>query len=429
MIVRQFRFWAALLSVFAVLALSHIAFGQDWRAPGGGETAVPNRYREANAANDNNNSGATATTQAATAAAARTQARSTSSGESGGREVINATPSGRPTIAKVTKGIDVLPNDRGQIWREYDISPYTLRVTSSDKPQQAIVDWILRDTGYEAWHGEGVTVLTADKRTLKVYHNAEIQEAVADVVDRFVNSKAETHQFGVRICTVGSPNWRTRAQKYLMPVPVQSPGVQAWLLAKEDAATLINDLRRRTDYREHSSPHLMINNGQNAVISGHRPRAYVAGLMPRRDGSPGYEPEQAQINEGYTVDISPLISLDGHAIDAIVKCNIDQVEKMVPVELEMPGLAGQSQWINVEIPQMTSNRLQERFRWPTDKVLLVSMGVVASPVPQAKLPIPLPLGNGPSRADALLFLESKGNIQSPMQDRSASRSVNVRGRY
>ncbi|MEX1224612.1 MAG: hypothetical protein WEA31_08710, partial [Pirellulales bacterium] len=397
------------------LALAHVAFGQDWRAPGGGETAVPNRYRETNAAE---------------AAPARTAtARTADSDESTGREVINATPTGRPTIARVTKGIDVLPNDRGQIWREYDISPYTLRVTSNDKPQQAIIDWILRDTGYEAWHNEGVTVLSADKRTLKVYHDAEIQEAVADIVDRFVNSKAETQQFGVRICTVGSPNWRTRAQKYLNGVPVQSPGVQAWLLAKEDAAVLINDLRRRTDYREHSSPHLMINNGQNAVISGHRPKVYVSGLMPRRDGLPGFEPRQDQINEGYTVDISPLISLDGHSIDAIVKCSIDQVEKMVPVEMEMPGHSGQSQWINVEVPQMTSNRLQERFRWPTDKVLLVSLGVVASPVPSAKLPFSLPLGNGPARADALLFLESKGNMDPSSPDRSAGRSVNVRGRY
>src|SRR4051812_13693462 len=29
---------------------------------------------------------------------------------------------------KISKGAGILPNDQGQIWREYDISPYTLRV-------------------------------------------------------------------------------------------------------------------------------------------------------------------------------------------------------------------------------------------------------------------------------------------------------------
>src|SRR5437763_17202251 len=33
----------------------------------------------------------------------------------------------RTPIAKVTNGSGTLPNDHGQIWREYDITPYTLR--------------------------------------------------------------------------------------------------------------------------------------------------------------------------------------------------------------------------------------------------------------------------------------------------------------
>src|SRR6478736_3875459 len=50
----------------------------------------------------------------------------------------------RAAIAKVTSGTGTLPNDGGQVWREYDITPYTLRVTSTNRPEQAIVDWILR---------------------------------------------------------------------------------------------------------------------------------------------------------------------------------------------------------------------------------------------------------------------------------------------
>ena len=42
--------------------------------------------------------------------------------------------------AQVTKGAGTLPNDHGQVWREYDITPYTIRNTTTAHPEQAIVD-------------------------------------------------------------------------------------------------------------------------------------------------------------------------------------------------------------------------------------------------------------------------------------------------
>ena len=67
----------------------------------------------------------------------------------------------RRPIARVTSGSGSLPNQHGQIWREYDISPYTARVTTTKRPEQAIVDWILRETGYEVWHREPLGILSA----------------------------------------------------------------------------------------------------------------------------------------------------------------------------------------------------------------------------------------------------------------------------
>ncbi len=125
----------------------------------------------------------------------------------------------RTPIARVTKGSGTLPNDAGQEWRDYDISPYTLRVTSTNRPEQAIVDWILLDTGYETWHSEPLGLLSASRRTLHVYHTPQIQAVVGDMVDRFVNSEAESHAFGLQVLTVGSPNWRTKAHRMLHAVP------------------------------------------------------------------------------------------------------------------------------------------------------------------------------------------------------------------
>src|SRR5918993_4947003 len=94
-----------------------------------------------------------------------------------------------PTRAQVTKGSGTLPNDHGQIWREYDITPYTIRVESTEHPEQAIVDWILRETGYEAWHSTPVGLLSADRKILRVYHTPQMQTVVADIIDRFVSTQ------------------------------------------------------------------------------------------------------------------------------------------------------------------------------------------------------------------------------------------------
>ena len=136
-----------------------------------------------------------------------------------------ADPTRRP-ITKVTSGNGALPNEHGQVWREYDISPYTLRVTATERPEQAIIDWILRETGYEAWHGEPLGVLSATKRSLRVYHTPDMQAVVAELIDRFIASEAETFAFGVRVITLDQPNWRTRAQRFLKPVNVQTPGIE-----------------------------------------------------------------------------------------------------------------------------------------------------------------------------------------------------------
>src|SRR4051812_11330341 len=115
------------------------------------------------------------------------------------------------TRARVTKGSGALPQDQGQVWREYDIRPYTLRVTTTARPEQAIVDWILRETGYEAWHSDPRGLLSANRETLRVYHTPEMQAIVADIVDRFVSSASGSYGFTLRVSTVVSPNWRAKA--------------------------------------------------------------------------------------------------------------------------------------------------------------------------------------------------------------------------
>ncbi len=318
----------------------------------------------------------------------------------------------RPQGAKVSMGQGSLPNEHGQLWRTYDISPYTLQVASTNRPEQALVDWILQETGYETWHSEPLAILSANRRSLFVYHTPEMQQIVNDIVDRFVSNDANLNDFALRVVTVTSSNWRTRTQHLLQPVQVQTPGVQAWLLDREVAVNLIADLRRRTDFREHNSPQQIVSNGQSTVVSSTQSKYYIRDVRLTGSTWPGYQPENGVVDEGFSLEFSPLLSVDRQSIDAVVKCQIDQLEKMVTVPIDVPTAVAPRQRTKIEVPQLAHFQFHERFRWSPDKVLLVGMGMVPLPLAsESKSLVPglsIPgVGSGDSRGDLLVFIEAK----------------------
>ena len=308
---------------------------------------------------------------------------------------------------QVSKGAGTLPNDHGQVWREYDISPYTGRFKDAKQPEQAIIDWVLRETGTEAWFTQPLGVLNADRSTLRVYHTPEMQERVRDLVERFFATAVTEQTLVVRVITLNSPGWRNKALPLLKPIDVKSAGIDGWLLSREDSAVLMADLRRRADFREQGAPMLQTVNGQEELIARTRPRMYPKTIRLRPDVWPGFETITGQIDEGFQLQISPLPSIDGQQMEVALKCNIDQVERFVPVGFDVP-IAGQTQKAEVQVPQLVSWRLHERLRWPSDQILLLSCGVVASPGPEAARLFSFirPL-DGSSRADALLMIEVK----------------------
>ena len=130
----------------------------------------------------------------------------------------------KPATAAVpvrSGGKDMLPNDQGQVWQQYDISVYTSKIQGVANPEQAIIDWILRETGTEVWFTQPLGLLSADHNTLSVYHTPEMQRIVADVVGRFIHGTQDPHVLGVRLVAVNSPNWRTNFLHRLRPIAVQ----------------------------------------------------------------------------------------------------------------------------------------------------------------------------------------------------------------
>ena len=332
-------------------------------------------------------------------------------------------------------GQSVLPNNHGQIWREYDLSSYTSRVSSTARPERAIVDWILRSTGTETWVGDPLSILSANKQSLRVYHVPKMQRVVSDLVDKFIDASGTQFVLTLRLATVASPTWRTAAIRHMKSIGVRTPGIDAWLLSKENAAVLLSQLRNRSDFRELQAPQVTVYNGQSQTISRTRPRSYTKSVTLDTKKWPGFKPVQQRVDEGYSLQISPLFSTDRKTIDAVIKCHIDQIERLVPVSIDIPNTSTTRQRVQLQVPQMVSWRLHERFRWRASQVLLLSCGVVAAPQ-ASPTQWSNPFGGAP-RADALLWIEFRGTSDQRVvrsdgakaRPIRAARRVNNRGRY
>lgn len=345
--------------------------------------------------------------------------------DQGGQERLNTTSAVSdptlPIVAKLLTPPSNLPSEAGQVWRTYDISPYTRRVTSVKSPEQAVVDWILRDTGTELWFKQPLGLMSVTPTALHVYHTLEVHRLVAQMVDRLVESQGQKTTLGIRLVTVGRVDWRAAAFPYMQPFEVQTPGVEGWLISKENAAILANQLAMRSDFRPMEVGDLILPAGQSHSFKRLAPQSYIRTLqyralnpaLPAAGGQ--YEPLTSRFEEGYTLDVSPLGMLDQRLMEVVIKCQIDQLEKLQTVTIPVPTINGQMQNLATSVPQVVSWRLHERFRWPKDQVLLLSCGVIATPAGQGNGPGFLNLGalvgQQRGRADALLFVEFKG-VQS-----------------
>lgn len=330
-----------------------------------------------------------------------------------------------------------VPQDSGQEHRKYDLRPYSAYLQNVDRPHRAVVDWVLRETGTDMWFTEPFGFLSASRDSLSIYHTSEVQKVVASVVERFVAGDKDPQLLRVELLSVGSPNWRLRASTLLQNVAVQSPGLQAWLLNKEASALMHSVLRQRLDVREIQTDELVVYNGQAGSIAKSRMRNFVQSVDVSPVGWPPYTPRPSSVEEGYKVTLSPLLSVDRNSLDCVVELAIQQVEKFFPVDLEFPLSPGQYHRTRVEVPQVFYWHFKERFRWPTDKVLLLSSGFVANPHPSDPSSVALALnslsGASGTKVEVLMFLDFRGkaseNLSTSVSPDQAFRGASSRSRY
>jgi hypothetical protein len=333
----------------------------------------------------------------------------------------------RSSVTQMSRSLNSLPNDAGQVWREYDISPYTSKITTSQEPEKAIMDWVLLETGKEMWFRPPLGILNVSKDKLFVYHTPEIHKVIQPIIDRFVHRKGELQSLEVNLVTISNPNWRSEHYSVLQPIEVPSPGVEAWMVSKENAALLLGELATRPDFVKHGGGQIQAHDGQNFVMEKRAPKQFVRSVRWVPEQNPNYQPLLTQVNEGYSLDLACLNSIDGKTMEACITCEVDQIEKLTGVKINVPSTTGGApQKMNLQIPEIVSWRLRERIRWPSDQVLLLNVGVVANPTPENGRQLPGFLNRNAQRADALLFLEYQGPaVNRTLQHAAAGGITNV----
>jgi hypothetical protein len=284
-------------------------------------------------------------------------------------------------IAKITTDLEKIPQTHDQFWREYDITPYTKgrNFPATSQPEQTIVDWILRQTGIKTWHSLPFGILTADSEKLYVYHTKEIQLVVADIVDRFVNPQFFNESCTVRIISLSRPDWIAKGHPYLRPMWIASPGVQGWILEREGAQALLQELAHRTDFKEIAPPQFLIPNGIAHNVGSKKQRTYLRDVQLNSTTLNGYAEDRVTIDEGFGVSFVPLSFLNGLDIAATIKLDIVQIEKMIPLMIDAPTTSNPRQRIQIESPQVACFKLDEMIRWPKNKILLLDLGTIPLP--------------------------------------------------
>jgi hypothetical protein len=285
-------------------------------------------------------------------------------------------------IAKISANLEKLPQEGGQMWREFDITPFTKGRTfpaGSPAPEQILIDWILRQTGTSLWHNAPFGILTADSNKLYAYHTKEVLLVIADIVDRFVCPQLFSESCTLRIVSTARPDWQNKGHALLKPIPIATQGIQGWILDKPGAQSLLQMLAQRGDFKELIPPQPLIAHGIQHNVVTKKQRSYVRDVQPNATVAGGYAEDRATIDEGIGLSLTPLALLDQQNMAITIKLDIVQIERMFSTTIDLTTATNVRQRLTIESPQMSYFKLDEILRFPKSQVLLLDLGTVPLP--------------------------------------------------
>ncbi|MDE2507003.1 MAG: hypothetical protein KGM43_07320, partial [Planctomycetota bacterium] len=136
-------------------------------------------------------------------------------------------------------------------------------------------------------------------------------------------------------------------------------------------------------------------------------RSFAGGMQRESAAGLGYQPKAEQLDEGFTLRLSPLLTFDGDALDAAIDLNVNTVRNYLRTKVIAPREIGSNE-MSIDVPEVVETRLSNYTvkDWPLGQTLLISAGIHPG-ILQAKggfmnLRIP---GTVPSSTEVLVFID------------------------
>ena len=285
-----------------------------------------------------------------------------------------------PRVALAEKGLPSLPNDAGQFWMVYDLTPYTGLYPNLPAPEQNILNWILYDTEKDFWFREPFGTLSSTRQKLYVYHTSQVQQYISNVLDRFMDAEKKKIIFRVQIILLDSPDWRTKNAQYIHPYPVNKSEISGWTLNKTEVPLFLQALAKRSDYIELNAARNDVPNTEMFGWNLPAPkRDYIRDIQTAPSAPRGYVTDTHSIDEGYRFEVTPLISTNGEQAEILFSCRSTAIEKMHSFSLKVPTSDAPRQQLEAETPQIVQTEITDKISFPLDQVFLLDLGMVPMP--------------------------------------------------
>jgi hypothetical protein len=311
-----------------------------------------------------------------------------------------------------------LSSEPGQIWRRYDISHYTSLAQTQNAPQTAIIEWIFRRTGTSPWHGDKVAVLSASRTQVRAFHDTATIKMVDEVVERFTNAVNDILSIRVKVVAAVNPQWRYAVYSRLTPVGSGPQGQSIWTLKMEDAAFVLAQMQINTAFKLLVNQKYEMINGQTLKVETTVPRTFNAGMQRESAVGIGYQPKAEQLEEGFSLKISPLLTFDGDALDTAIELSANTVRNYLRTRVLAPSQIGSSE-MTLDVPEVSETRLNQTVKdWPLGQTLLISAGIQPGILQDKNgfLNLRLP-GTVPTSTELLVFLEAESVSRNRSKDK------------
>ncbi len=342
-------------------------------------------------------------------APAQTPPRSRRAVKTRDRSLDPASATDDPDASRAAESADPPANfgtEPGSQWRTYNIAHYTRQARNQDNPQKALVEWILKRTGGNEWHGEKIAVLSASPTQLRVYNTPAVLKQVDELVERFTNSVADVLSVHVQFIAAVDTRWRYSVLSRLTPVATGPQGQQVWTLKTADAAIVLSTMQLQQGFRKLAEQRVEMINGQTLVVKTKETRTFAGGLM--RDSAPGlgFQPRPDKLDESIILKMSPLLNFDGDALDAMLDLTATTIRSFHRTKIIAPRELGPSETA-VDVPEASETHLDQTLKnWRLGQTLLISAGIHPGILDKKggwfNLPIP---GTYATGTEVLVFLD------------------------